>query len=304
MISSICGSFILRFNYLCNTIERMAKLIATDLDGTLFYPKRRVRMISNKSLKFLHNFIDEGNHVVLVSGRNQEYCHKVLRKINRPVDIIGCNSSFIIHDGNLIKETFFDGEKLAKILEEIKSKYNPKAIMIMTGDKNFISKRSVTDAWYTFGYKIWYFFQGVYREKFFISDQKFDAAVKSGKVYKVMIMFGVNKKAKLRALKANKEIRETYPNDLEASWSEQMIELTPFDCSKASGLKYYANYLMINHNDIFVVGDSGNDISMFNEFYENSYCIERAPLSVSKHANHVIKHFWELEKYIAKKGSY
>lgn len=281
----------------------MAKLIATDLDGTLFYPKKRVRMISHRSLKFLRKWIDEGNKVALVSGRNQEYCEKVLRKIDRPVDIIGCNSSYIIHDGKMIKESFFDADRLAIILDEIKEKYHPKAIMIMTGDKNFISKRSITDAWYTLGYKFWYFFQGVYREKFFISDKKFDSAIKSGKVYKVMIMFGINKKAKLKALQANKEIRKAYSNDLEASWSEQMIELSPFDCSKASGLKYYANYLMINHSDVYVVGDSGNDISMFNEFYENSYCMQRAPLSVSKYANHVIKHFWELEKYIAKKGS-
>ena len=50
----------------------MGKVIATDLDGTLFYPKRRVRMIKSKSLKFLRRHIDNGGRLVLVSGRKRQ----------------------------------------------------------------------------------------------------------------------------------------------------------------------------------------------------------------------------------------
>ena len=46
------------------------KLIATDLDGTLFYPKKRIKMISKKNLRFLRDRIDKENHIVIVSGRN------------------------------------------------------------------------------------------------------------------------------------------------------------------------------------------------------------------------------------------
>ena len=80
-----------------------------------------------------------------------------------------------------------------------------------------------------------------------------------------------------------------------------MIEFTPTNCSKAEGLKYYANYHKINAEDIFVVGDSGNDISMFTEFHENSFCMAQAPLSVSKYAKNQIRNFWELEKFIERK---
>ena len=280
----------------------MAKVIATDLDGTLFYPKARIRMISPKSLKFLRNFIDEGGKVVLVSGRNLAYTKKVVEKIKRPVDVIGCNSSYIMSDGELIKESFFEPGRIREILRELDEEYHPKAVLMMAGESNFICKQSFKSAFYSLGYKLWYFFQGVYREKFYLNDQKFYEALDTGKIYKIMLMFGVGKKAKVAAMEANKKIREKYKDEIEASWSDEAIEISPKDCSKANGLKYYLNYHKINASDIYVVGDSGNDISMFNEFYENSFCMMRAALSVSKHANHVIKHFWELEEYV-KKGS-
>ena len=39
----------------------MNKVLATDLDGTLFYPKGRKRCIPKKNVKFLQDFIDDGN---------------------------------------------------------------------------------------------------------------------------------------------------------------------------------------------------------------------------------------------------
>ena len=66
----------------------MAKVLVIDLDGTLFYPKKRVRMISRKNVKFIRRFIDDGNKVVICSGRNLPYAQKVIEKINRPLDVI------------------------------------------------------------------------------------------------------------------------------------------------------------------------------------------------------------------------
>ncbi len=275
----------------------MAKLIATDLDGTLFYPKKRIRMISPKSLKFIHKFIDEGNQLCLVSGRNLRYCLKVEKRIKRRVDFVGCNSSFIYVDGKVVKESYFNNEEITRILEEIKETYDPKSIMIMTRDGNF-APRSGAGFFYYIGYKLWYFFQGTYREIFTLDDKKFAKSFIDGKIYKIMLMFGVSNKQILRAKEVNKEIREKYKEYLEASWSDQVIELSPAGCSKAEGLKYYSDYLKINHDDVYVVGDSGNDISMFIEFHKNSFCMSRSSLSVSKHARHVVKHFWEIEKYI------
>lgn len=274
----------------------MPKVIATDLDGTLFYPRKPLRMISNKSLKFIQKFIDEGNRFVLVSGRNIKYCRKVQKKINRPLDIIGCNGAIIYIGDELIKESYFRNEDIARICDEIQKDYEPATISIMTSEENYFPKRENSFINLTF-YRLWSFFEFKYKEPFNKSFRKFQEAFKNGKIYKILFVLGITQRAKTVAKEANKTIREKYKDYVESSWSNQAIELSPRGCSKAEGLKYYADYLMINRNDIYVVGDSGNDISMFKEFHDNSFCMSRSPLSVSKHSKRVIKHFWELEKH-------
>ena len=48
----------------------MIRTIATDLDGTLFYPKRMFRLISTANRQFVRNASEAGKDVILVTGRN------------------------------------------------------------------------------------------------------------------------------------------------------------------------------------------------------------------------------------------
>ena len=171
----------------------------------------------------------------------------------------------------------------------------------MSENCDFVSKHNFDSLFYFIGYHFWNFFQGVYKNKFNIDKSKFVEEIEHGKVYKVMIMFGLGEKNKMKAKDANKELRDKFGDMAEFSWSGEMIEITPRGCSKANGLKFYEEYFNIKHSDIYVVGDSGNDISMFNEYQENSFCMSHAPLSVSKYAGHTLKRFSDLESYVTKK---
>ena len=276
----------------------MGKVIATDLDGTLFYPKKRVSMIPKKSLAFLRNHIDNGGRLILISGRNYSSLVKVQEKINRPVDMIGCNGAYIASNGKFIKQAFFDNKELIRILNEIEEKYSPKGFMLMSEDGQFVSRQKFDTLFYRIGYAIWLFQQGVYKEPFEVNTEKYHDILEHGHIYKIMVFFGIGKKNILRSKEANKGIREEYGDKLEASWSNEFIELSPFGCSKSEGLKYYLDYFKINHSDIYVVGDSGNDISMFTAFPEHSFCMSHASLSVSKYAKHTLDHFADLQNYI------
>lgn len=276
----------------------MGKVIATDLDGTLFYPKKRVRMVSTKTLKFLRRFHDDGGKIILVSGRNSSYLERVAKKIDRPCDMIGCNSSIIISNNKPIREAYFDNARLKEILDDIEKTYHSKTFFIMNDKNQFIMRDSFESRLYSIGYALWNFFQGVYREPFLVSKSEFEKVLENGKIRKIMIFFGIGKKNVQASKEANKGIFEKYKDEVEPSWSGEFIELSPYKCSKSEGLKYYINYNKINHNDVYVVGDSGNDISMFKEFPENSFCMKHSPLSVSKYAKHVIKRFSDLEKFI------
>lgn len=276
----------------------MNKLIATDLDGTLFYPKHRIRMISKKSLRFIRKFIDDGNEFAIVSGRNASFGFKVAKKINRPVSIVGCNGAFVYYHGKKIYSNTIKPEFAHEVLDYVEKTYDIKAFFVMSNENDFVLRNRYKTLLYKFGYFMWYWSQGVYREKFDTSKDKFYKIIDQNKAYKLMSMFGIFKKDKIIASLANKDIFKKFGDKVEPSWSNEFIEYTPAGTSKSTGLKFLADYLNISHSDIYVVGDSGNDISMFRDFSENSFSMEHAPLSVSKYANHVIKRFEDIEKYI------
>ena len=272
------------------------KVIATDLDGTLFYPRRRFKMIAKKNIEFLRRFIDEGGRLLLVSGRNINYLNKVKTKINRPVDFAGCNGSFIYVNNQLIRHSLIDNKKLNVMLDDIKKRFSPVSIFLMCDDYNFIIPKREFGLFNRFGYTVYQIYQGIYKEEAIKSDKLLHEQLENGKILKVMLFFGPANKAKRRSKAANKILRELYP-DFEFSWSDQAIEITNASSSKALAIKVYLDYLKINHHNIMVVGDSGNDISMFRT-YENSFCMANASDEIKKYAKNQIKSVSGIEKYL------
>ena len=114
-----------------------------------------------------------------------------------------------------------------------------------------------------------------------------------------MIFFGLGKNKGKLSKEINKELREKFP-EIESSWSLIVNELTPKGCNKGEGLKRYCKLVNIDPKDLYVVGDSGNDITMFNYFHENSYCMAHAYPSVKKYAKHIIAHVYNLGKLVLK----
>ena len=276
----------------------MAKLLATDLDGTLFYPKKRIRLISNRTRNFIREFIDSGNYFAVVSGRNTGPCHRIFKRLDRQGIAIGCNGSFISQNEQIIKKTTFKPDVLHRVIDYVREHFEIRGLYVMSDNDEFVQEAKFKSLFYRFVNVLWYFYQGALRNPYKVSKEKFNEIIDTGHAFKLMIMFGVSKKSKQRSLEANKELFKVFGNEIEASWSNEFIEISPYGCSKSNGLKFLENYLKINHNDVFVIGDSGNDISMFKEYQDNSFCMYHAPLSVSKYAKHTIKRFEKVKDYL------
>ena len=112
-----------------------------------------------------------------------------------------------------------------------------------------------------------------------------------------MTFIGIRKNKSKISKEINKELREDYP-EIESSWTAQVNELTPQGCNKGNGVERYCKLMNINMDDVYVVGDSGNDITMFNKFHEHSYCMKRGHPSARKYAKHIITRVYKLEKLI------
>jgi len=61
-------------------------------------------------------------------------------------------------------------------------------------------------------------------------------------------------------------------------------------------LKYLIDTTKVKYNEVFVVGDGNNDLSMF-ELFSNSFAIEDSSNKLKIKAKHTIKKFSDIEKY-------
>ena len=276
----------------------MAKLLAIDLDGTLFYPKCIRRCICKKNVAFLRKWIDEGNKVVLVTSRSTQFVEKLKDEIKRPVDFITCCSSQIIANDQLIYDTAMPNKKLKQIIDRIEKAYEPIAFLMTSDHHPCIIKtnRKVSFIFRLF-YRIWWWGQFAYREPILLDDEAFSKELDTARVFKIMTFIGLSKRKSKISKELNKEFRELFP-EIESSWTAQVNELTPRGCNKGNGVERYCKLMNINSDDVYVVGDSGNDITMFNKFHEHSYCMKRGHPSARKYAKHVISRVYKLDKLI------
>ena len=279
------------------------KVLCTDLDGTLLYPKFPTRYISRRNRRFLKHWVDEGNKVALVTSRYKTYTDRLKKEIDRPFDLIGASSAYIETDGKVIRDISLDKE-IRTILDEINERFHPIAFLITTKKYpiviNIVKKSS---RFLLNFYRLYWLFNFRLREKYVVSKEIFDDEFENGHVYKVIVFFGLRKKKSDIAKEVNKLLRERFPN-IESSWSGIANEITPVDCNKGAGVKIYCEHLGIDPKDVYVVGDSGNDITMFNAYHENSYVMRKAYPSVKKYAKHSIRGVYSLDKLVLQKENH
>ena len=273
----------------------MIKVIGTDLDGTLFYPKKRFTMIPKKNIKFLERFSKDGGRIVLVSSRCDNFPPRIAKKLHVPFDFIGSNGSLMIIDGKVKERNFFNRDELLSIIHDIKTTCPPWIFMLNSKNYPLVLIRSGVKKIVSIIYTFYMWMQFSYREDAVRSDHIFFSEVDKGEVYKLMLFVGITKKQKLLAKKLAKEIAAKYP-DVEVSWLNEVVEITPKGCTKASAVAKYLDYLGISHDNILVVGDGGNDVPMFQMFPAHSYAMEHAHPSVKAKASKTIRRFSDLEE--------
>ena len=272
----------------------MFEVLATDLDGTLFYPKKRLTLIAKKNLALLKKMHERGGRVVLVTSRSEVFLKKLDERLGFPVDVIGTDGTFVRIDGNVVRNVVFDPEPFRAFVADIRKEYDPGLLLLTTRQHPIVMTKTRVSKFTNFVYFIYELSQGAYRDSYIRSDQFFYSEIQKGQVSKLMVLIGLTKKKQKQAEKICEDLKAKYP-DYEFAWLNQFIEITPKGCSKASGLAFYLDYLGINHDNVVVVGDSGNDVPMFEAFHENSYCMKHSPASVRAKAKHTIPHVYDLE---------
>lgn len=279
--------------------QKKIKLLATDLDGTLFYPKRKFRAVCTKNKKFLREFIKNGNRLVLVSGRNFHICNRISKIVKAPIDMIACNGSVVLKDNKFLFDNPLDINDVKDFLEENLSKSNVAVWTIMSNKFPMILiPANINKALECF-VRIYMKMQFAYRDKFVVGKKYLDKLLndKDAKIYKLMAIYGVGKKKENLAREETNKYVDAYGTKFEVLWSKEAIEFMKKGVNKSNALKKFINVLKIEDDAVAVVGDSGNDIPLF-EAFDNSFVMAQAPDEVKQKAKTEIKGVYCIKDYI------
>ena len=102
-----------------------------------------------------------------------------------------------------------------------------------------------------------------------------------------------------RGEEIKKRLIEIFGDELSIFRNQFFVDISSKGSSKGEGLKEVLKLENKNLNDIYTIGDSFNDISMF-EITDNSYTFNRAEEGVKAHANNHVDYVHEIVDHIIK----
>ena len=215
----------------------MPKLFAIDLDGTLFYPKKRIRLVSKENVAFIKFAIAQGHQVVFVTSRNRQFVEKVLKQINVDIDFVCRNGCMVVHNHQVILDQSMTSKDVEDVTQYIQNRHPRFMFSIDTKNESNLVYTS-NYVWYLdLIYRLYYLLQGRYREAYkkdnayFIKQVKGDAIIQ-----RLLIYFGISKKGKKVALEESKKLKKKFPQ-LEIAWINGLIEVATLGTNKATALK-------------------------------------------------------------------
>ena len=278
----------------------MIKALATDLDGTLFYPKRKMRLLRSKNKKFLKEFHEQGNQIILVTGRNKDVASKVAKSINNDnIIIIGCNGGFVAKGNETVIKNPIDHKDARTLFDLLCKDKKVKSILIFTDKHNIILDDTPLNPLYRLIGYIGMNAQGVYTEKF-IRGRKYVYEMlddETEQIYKIMPWYGIGIHGDDYARDASIAYKQSVGDSFEVLWSWDAVEFVKKGINKAVILKDILRELNIREEDTYVVGDSGNDVPLFHNF-ENSFVMSHASEEVKKEAKNVVDSVADLKDFI------
>ena len=250
------------------------KLIAFDLDGTLLYPILKTRLISYRYVKMLQDYYDSGVSLCIVSGRGIDFANKIEKAIGRPCHYIGFNGT-LIPSINLY--AYIDKDTIHKI-----SEYNYNTLYYSFD--GYVYAKECNREFFIKDYNRRKKINHLFLETYVFNDKELEEKINNNMIGKV-IVYG-------RDLPVDVEGITVFRKE-----SSETIELTKIGHNKAVGISLLAKRLNICEDDVYVLGDEGNDKEML-ESFPNSFIIDHP---YNKHFNvskYRIKNMLGLKGYL------
>ena len=264
----------------------MAKYIATDLDGTLLAPIDSANLIPIENRETLKAF----DSVFIVSGRNQAFIEGICKELGIEPNFVAYNGAAVFANGKAIYKKKLDKDSANKIFEYIKGKYDFYTIFLMD-DKNRIYTINSDDV------------ARQKQEEQEVKDfprHRYITIKDEAEVNKVL--HGTRALMKMNIVVDPEHKPEVFKQllgselPISCCYCKGAIEIISNECSKGASLAKLVQELNIDENEVYVIGDDNNDISMF-DYFKNSFLIKDDNVVYYKeNYNRTIKCFADLSK--------
>lgn len=251
------------------------KMFVFDLDGTLLNTNHQV---SNENIQALKEAKKKNHLLVIATGRNYIFTQNVLKHIWNDFDYyLGCNAA-IMHDiKNDIKFNInqkIDFSFVQKMIEQIKQIGG--GIQVSTV-WNLFANVFVTreDQWFNKEDKRMFFESWPSIDKMDDNDKKL--------IMQVSVHLEENKVRYFHDI-WTKELGHIYDFSIT---SKHNIDINIKNVNKLFGIKKVVELENIQNDNVFVFGDSQNDLLGLN-YYKNTYAMQNAFEEVKKVAKYTI----------------
>lgn len=240
------------------------KILASDYDGTL----RTEEVVSKKDLDAIVAFRKAGNVFGIVTGRSMESMRVELERNSIEFDFIVTNNGGVIFDKDLnqLQCNYMDFDKALDIIAYIKT-LNCASFVVNDGYRRF--KISVHQD--QIDYKYGNIADTVNEEE--ILDR--------GKIAQLVISLNDSALAE----EITDFINSNFKGYAIAYTNVNCVDIVPDGVSKAEGLYFIEAQLGLEHEDIYTIGDSFNDLPMIEEF--NGCCVAHARTAIKERADYV-----------------
>lgn len=251
----------------------MKKLLASDLDGTLILKD----VMSKKDVNSIKKFKDNGGVFIISTGRPLNGVINI--EIDNKIEVdyfVLLNGAYIANSKReVIRQLFIDSDVVNKIIDKISKKGIKPAVD--TGEATYIFEEEID---FPFpNVKVVKSFDELEHKPSFIAMNL------EGMSSEEMDNF-------------KDEIIEEFGEYISVYRNTKYVDIVPKGCSKGDGVKFISEVMDIESKDIYTIGDSYNDIAMF-DITNNSFTFDRAEYGVKKFAKNIVKDVSEcIEEFI------
>lgn len=241
------------------------KVVASDYDGTL----RTQEQVEKKDIDMIRAFRKAGNMFGLVSGRSMESMISEIKSNQIPFDFIVVNNGGVVYDADLHKLqcVYFDFDQALDIISYIKTLHCASYI-INDGYHRYKFSVDPTQEDFKYGHVP----QSIRREEQVLDDAKIAQLV-------------ISIHDSMRADEIAAYINMNFRGYAVAYVNVNCVDIVPFGISKAQGLYVIESEYNLCHDDIYVIGDSFNDLPMLEEF--QGYAVAHAQSVIKDQAQGV-----------------